>query len=151
MRSMHHTFFIILTAIFSLSSFGLSQAQAASDSVSVFHRDEKVVVVINEWASSQPRLPLLIQAIAPGESNFRIASRDGSFKGSCAYGQRGATCNFTFTPSKVVEFASSVRAVRAHMAIESEDAEVYFESSVADVFRLKIKSGILTVYASKRQ
>lgn len=130
---------------------GTSIAQAASDSVAVFHRPEKVIVLINE--QHQGRLQSFMDHLDV-QTDLDIQSLDGSVILSCGRRPDVASCTFTFYPSDLVRVgnkAADVAVPLTEMSLpELGNFEMSFESSREDKMTLQIQEGVLKVQASKR-
>lgn len=126
--------------------FGLS-TQAASDSVGVFHRPEKVIVLMTEIGSAT-RLKNFIQAVSD-EAGFTWLSADESLKIQCAYETSKASCTFRLLPSSSV-IISDKRASAEIADFPAKDVNFRFESSQKDVFELEVHEQNLKLTAAKR-
>lgn len=138
-----------LRLTFLLMFLAFSSAQAASDSVAVFHRPEKVMVLLKEWGSAG-RLQQFLDAVGAQEG-WQWFSPDESVKIECARAAAEAGCNIRLLPSDSVRISG--RAV--HAQIHTGDFvgtsyEMSFESSREDRFHLKIDDQGLQVWAGKR-
>lgn len=119
---------------------------AARDSVAVFHRPEKVVVLINESGAAS-RLQQLLKAFGP-ELDLLWENADQSIRFNCGRNEKAATCTIRLLPSasvlvepkKVAGWASGVAA---------RDLELSWESSRFNRFTVKIENGNLTVHGQK--
>ncbi len=128
-------------------------ALAAQDSVGVFHRPEKVIVLINEIGEAA-RLQNFMTNLNEGISLQKI-SDDKTIKFICKRTQSEASCTFTFLPGEKVEIGN--RTLAAHTTLEdlkiesAEDFSASFESSRGDKFTLEIADGSINFYANKKQ
>ena len=139
--------FIFITMTL-LASF---PAWSASDSVGVFLRAEKVVVLTKEL--SHNRLTGFMDAFHAGEKLFMDATTDG-FKVVCRRDETKAACTFSFFPSPFVTIGP--KRLQAEIPIQSLGTEVpsdfamTFESSREDRCILELNNGSLKVLATKR-
>ena len=144
---MKNTLTLLFTLILSTSTF------AASDSIGVFHRPEKVLVLINERGSNA-RLQEMMNAFGIGDT-LQAITADETVKISCAREESLASCTFRFLPGKDVTISGKTvqaKALMTDLKLEtSESFEMYFESSMADKFLLKVENGLLTISAGKKQ
>ncbi|MEA9354567.1 hypothetical protein SHI21_00025 [Bacteriovorax sp. PP10] len=134
-----------------LATFITHSAIAASDSVAVFHRPEKVVVLINE-AGESGRLHDLMNALGK-ENSFIAQSADESIKIQCGRITDAASCTFRFFPGTgilISEKSLKARTLLTNLGLESENFEMLFESSREDKFVLKIIDGNINFFASKK-
>ena len=135
-----------------LTLFTAVFAQASLDSVGVFHRPEKVVVLINEDYRSS-RLSQLMDALGLGDS-ARVISQDGSVKMDCGRNAQAATCTFRFFPSDLVNIGDkNVEALVSVQDLQISSAQNYdmtFESSMQDRFVVQISEGKMHFFANKR-
>lgn len=130
---------------------GFSVAQAAQDSVAVFLRADKVVVLINEQYNG--RLQSFMNHLGVG-TDLEALSVDQGMKLSCGRRTDAATCTFRFNPSALVKIEDKSIQAQASLADLNlpivSDFEMSFESSREDKMTLKIQNGVLEVKASKR-
>ena len=159
------THFILTTIGVLLSTFASSFAQAGTglDSVGVFYKEDKVVVLINEDRGA-PRLNSFFEALGargllaePGRYIF--VSKDDGVRIQCARGEITATCTFRFLPSSANLIAD--RTVESHLSSEEllgtapvatiEDFEMSFSSSMKDRFLLRLTENGLAVTGSKKK
>lgn len=129
---MKHIIFSLLIGSF------VQTAQAGQDSVGVFYRPEKVVILINE-AQGAPRLQGLMEALG-AQDTLVYQSADESLRIQCGRQPNAATCTF-----RVLQGVSSTIAPRrAEAFIPVSDLPVFapyemtFESSMQDRFTLKV-------------
>ncbi|UXR65158.1 hypothetical protein EZJ49_02710 [Bdellovibrio bacteriovorus] len=134
--------------LFFLGMMTSAQVFAAADSVAVFHRAEKVGVLLNERAA-YGRIQQFMDAMG-AESRFRWLTADESVKIECAREDVRATCTIRFLPSEVV--AIQGRSVKAFVATNDfpQMFEMTFESSMEDRFILKAGPEGLWLWAGKR-
>lgn len=139
---------VILSLLVLISA---SFAQAAADSVAVFHRPEKVVVLINE--QYQGRLQGFMDHFDV-QNDLDVEAIDGSVLVRCGRKVDAASCTLTFYPSKQVRVGNktldaAIPLIEMNLP-EVENFEMSFESSREDKMTLKIQDGVLKVQASKR-
>ncbi|MBS1970971.1 MAG: hypothetical protein JSU04_11725 [Bdellovibrionales bacterium] len=127
-------------------------AFAASDSVAVFHKPNKVVVLVNT-RQGDLRLEQFVDMLG-GQGSLVAATSDGSIRIKCGVGDTSASCTFGFAPSAHVTIMP--KSVKAQISLRdlnlpaSEDYWTEFESSQGDKFILEIRAGELVLTASKR-
>lgn len=122
-------------------------ANAAADSVGVFHRAEKVVVLINE-SGAQSRLQGFMDHLGAGEK-FVWQSADEGIRLQCARRSSEASCTFRFLPSVDVQIGE--RDVHATMpSAQQADFVMAFESSQGDRFELQSNGESYIIWASKK-
>lgn len=130
-----------------------SAAMAQSDSVGVFHRPEKVIILINEGNQGTSRLSDMMDFLKVGD-NFQVFSPDQNIKISCARGNGAATCTFRFFPGQDVLISPKnleASTALSGLSLKTEGSfELYFESSMEDKFLLSIVDGHIHFSASKR-
>ena len=135
--------------LFLILPFSISNA--AQDSVAVFHRAEKVVVLINE--QNQGRLQAFMDHVGD-DTDTLIETPDQSMRLNCGRKYDAASCTFRFLPSafvKIEEKTLHAHATLAELSLpELEHFEMTFESSREDKMTLRIQHGVLEVVASKR-
>lgn len=140
--------------LFSGFIFNSFLAQAAQDHVGVFHRMEKVIVLINEPAGG--RLDQMLEALNHRTNDYKIKwlSSDGTFKLSCGRGDNITGCTIRFLPTSNI--AIGPRDVTLEIDLHdlgifsSENFEMYFESAQQDKFTMSIQNNVLRIYATKR-
>ena len=140
---------MMIAALISLGSFS---AVAAADSVGVFLRPEKVVVLINE-RGMDGRLHQFMNQMGAG-SELQVLSSDGSLKIECGRKTDAVSCTFRFFPSENTEIGqrfvkSEFAAAELPQALPTS-FEMTFESSREDLFVLKAGGGSLSLFAKKR-
>lgn len=139
---------IALSVLFSLSS----QAMAALDSVGVFHRPEKVIVLINERGEGG-RLQTMMNYFEAGET-LALISPDQNIKIVCGRSVEAATCTFRFFPGK--DIVIGLRNLEASSTLRElgltalDDFDFSFESSMQDKFLLQVSNGKIIFSASKK-
>jgi hypothetical protein len=134
-----------------LATFITHSAFASSDSIAVFHRPEKIVILINEVGESG-RLHDLMNAFGK-ENSFVAQSAEDSIKIQCGRVPDAASCTFRFFPGagiQITEKSVKARTLLANLGLESENFEMFFESSREDKFVLKVIDGNINFFASKR-
>jgi hypothetical protein len=126
---------MLLSLLFSLVSF------AAADSVAVFHRPEKVVVLLNEYRQ-QGRLHSLMQAWGEEKELFWQAEE---LYVSCARAKAGITCTLRLLPAgnarieakdsfwegngPAKDFAVSFESSRGHgLEFSSQGGRIFFHA-----------------------
>ena len=137
-----------------LTIFTSSIAMAQSDSVGVFHRPEKVIVLINEGnQQATTRLSDMMDFLGV-DSRFEALSSDQNIKITCARAYGAASCTFRFFPGKNSEITTKkleASATLSDLNLQAEGSfEFYFESSMEDKFLLKIVDGNVAFSASKK-
>lgn len=142
---MKKLFFLISSLLIS------SQLYAASDSVAVFHRPEKVAVLVNERGPG--RLQALMDNLGAGESLHVINNTD-TVMITCGRNIEAASCTFSFLEGKDVLIESRKMSALARLEdleIESSEAfETSFESSMEDKFAISVNEGVIHFSASKK-
>lgn len=156
----------ITTIIFSIVSSASFAAHASGlDSVGVFYKDEKVVILINEEQGA-PRLQAFFNALEARDllskppqtlDRYIFLSSDKTARIQCARADHAATCTFRFLPSELAQIAN--RRIEALIpAIEifgtsapayADDFEMIFESSMKDRFKLKLSDEGLRIEGEK--
>lgn len=125
------------------------QAQAPADSVGVFHKPDKVIVLLNE-RGAYGRIQQFMDLIGDEDSLYWL-SADESVKLQCARTNLEASCTFRFLPSALVEISG--RGVRAFVTAEDlnkSDFEMTFQSSMEDRLVMKMTAEGLSFWAGKR-
>ncbi len=142
---MKNLFFLISSLLLS------SQLYAASDSVAVFHRPEKVAVLVNERGDG--RLQALMNNLGAGESLHVINNTD-TVMITCGRNIEAASCTFSFLEGKDVLIEARKMSAMARLKdLEIESSEVFetsFESSMEDKFSISVKNGEIHFAASKK-
>jgi hypothetical protein len=140
---------IFAICLFLILPFSISNA--AQDSVAVFHRAEKVVVLINE--QNQGRLQAFMDHVGD-DTDTLIETPDQSIRLNCGRKYDAASCTFSFLPStfvKIEDKSLQARATLSELSLpELEHFEMSFESSREDKMTLRIQDGVLEIIASKR-
>ncbi|AUN96743.1 hypothetical protein DOM21_18090 [Bacteriovorax stolpii] len=141
--------------MFSLLALLISApVMAASDSVGVFYRPEKVVVLVNE-RGEEADLQNLIRRLGAGKNSFQSISQDKTIKVVCGKSEIEASCTFTFFPGSNVTINSN-RSVEAQTTLEDlgialvDDISVGYESSMGDKFTLEVANGNIHFLGSKK-
>lgn len=132
-------------------------ALASLDSVGVFHRPEKVVVLVSERGANT-RLMNWMNAWS-SERSFEILSEDESIRIQCGTNELlTTTCTFRLLPSRFVsiEKGSSGKTADFDISLQNINREplvhefsMSFESSENHRFQISIENGILKALASK--
>ncbi|MGZ3711167.1 MAG: hypothetical protein ACXVBE_05395 [Bdellovibrionota bacterium] len=128
-----------------------TSAPAASDSVAVFHRPEKVAILVNERGRNG-RIQQFMNAWGVQDEIF-WQSADESFRINCGRTETGATCNFRLLPSAQVEIKQKESTGHAQWkgtGPTPADVHFTFESSRENFFEFTSKGGELTIYTRKR-
>lgn len=126
---------------------------AASDSVGVFYRPEKVIVLVNE-RGEEADLQNLIRRLGEGKDTFQAISQDKTIKVVCGKSTEAASCTFSFFPGENVSIGN--RAVEAHTTLKDlgislvDDISVGYESSMGDKFTLEVENGNIHFYGNKK-
>jgi|GEM_PF-2667568 hypothetical protein len=137
-----------LILLFSVQTF------AAADSVAVFHRAEKVVVLINDQGANS-RLQQFMNALG-ADSKVQVESNESGIRVQCSRAADTASCTFAFFPSENVRIApknldaSTTLVDLGLKAISAEGFETSFESSREDRFTVKFNEHFIFFAASKR-
>ncbi len=140
----------VVALIFTL--FTTVFAQASLDSVGVFHRPERVVVLINEDSRSS-RLKEMMQVLSLPERT-ELLSADGSIKIDCGRNNQTASCTFRFLPSQIVSIGE--KNVQAKIDLQDLNISsqgsfsIEFESSMQDRFVMQVSESTAHFFASKR-
>ncbi|MBC7713761.1 MAG: hypothetical protein H7177_10510 [Rhizobacter sp.] len=143
---MKNILLIITTLIFS------TQAMATSDSVAVFHRPEKVTVLINERGESSRLQDMMSNFNA--DKYIHTITADQKVMITCGRNIEAASCTFTFYQSPevvIAERSMTAQASLADLEMEStQNFEINFESSMNDKFSLEVKDGNIFFKSSKK-
>jgi hypothetical protein len=124
---------------------------SASDSVAVFHRPEKVAILVNERGHNG-RIQQFMNAWGAKDELFWQSS-DESFRLNCGRSETGATCNFRLLPSPSVEIRAKESLGKAQWTGEGAvpaDVHFSFESSRENYFEFTSHIGELTIFTRKR-
>lgn len=134
---------------------------ASWDSVAVFHRPDKVIVLINEDATQAMESSRLQKFMGLFEraGSVRFLSRSGEIKITCGHDQRTAGCTFRFFPGAQVKVAG--KSVEGELAIQeledlglnaqkAEGFDISFLNSNGDQFRLYIFGGKIFFLGHKK-
>lgn len=139
--------FIISTLLLSSSTF------AASDSVAVFHRPEKVAVLVNE-RGEYSRLQSLMTNLAGTDDKIHVINDSDTVVITCGRNTEAASCTFSFLQGKDVLIESRKMSASARLSelglAGSEDFETSFESSMQDKFSITVKDGFIFFNSSKK-
>lgn len=121
-------------------------AYAANDSVAVFLRPEKSVILINERGADS-RLQRLIKAFGP-DKELLWESPDKVIRLNCARNDSAATCTIRLLPSINVQIEN--KRVFARAPIEGvSDLDLTWESSRYNRFNLRIAYGSIDLTGQK--
>lgn len=137
--------------VFTAILLSLSTSFAAQDSVAVFYRPEKVIVLLNEKQGA-PRLQKFMDAIG-AEGSFVYESTDKALRINCARNDFESTCTFRILSESnmgkigVKRAEAFVPATDIHV---QSDYEMTFESSMGDRFHLKLNSKGLWYLGNKK-
>lgn len=151
---------IVLLAL--LQSVGVSEAVAAKwDSVGVFLRPQKSVILINEsransWPGSKIHQLMDVMNVA---TDFAFLSQDESIKLSCGRNVNAAICTFRFYPSSGVRILG--KEVEAKIALSDLELAGFrtvgvgalnleFQNSNGDVVMILGDSSHLVITGRKR-
>lgn len=138
-------FFKVFAVIFFLGS--MASAQNARDSVGVFHRPEKVVVLVTERFGNG-RLENFMNAVTADDTLF-LKSQDESIHIRCGKSPKESSCTFRFHPSDSVQVGE--KNVHAFLPSATQGLyEAIFESSMGDKFILKVTEQGLEFWAGKK-
>lgn len=124
---------------------------AATDHVGVFHRMDKVIILINE-PTGGPLDHIISKLGLLGENKW--LSEDGSFKMSCGKDPGRIGCTIRLLPSDDISIGERDAVMQISLnqigVSYSESFEIAFESSRKDKFIFSLSNGILRIYATKR-
>lgn len=138
---------LVLVCLVSVSAW------AQRDSVGVFYRPEKTVVLVTENFHRSQRLLAMMQTLG-AENRLLLISSDNSLKIDCGANLEVASCTFRFFPSEAVEIGNKNVEALINLTdlgvAQAADYEMIFESSMADRFILKIEKAQIYLYAHKR-
>ena len=124
--------------LFNLPAFG------GFDSVGIFHRPEKVIVLINEIGEGE-RLQTMMNYFEVGET-MSMVSTDNSISILCKRRINTASCTFIFLPGKNTFIGT--RTLEASVCLDElgatiiDDFDMSFESSLKDKFIMNVTNGI---------
>lgn len=127
-----------------------TQSHAAADSVAVFHRPEKVAILVNERGRNG-RIQQFFNAWGIERELF-WENEDQSFRINCGRSEAGATCNFRLLPSAQVQIHAKESLGQAQFTGANTPTDVHFsfESSRGNYFEFRSVNGLLTIYTRKR-
>lgn len=128
---------MLFSILFSLAAF------AASDSVAVFHRPEKVVVLLNEYGP-QGRLHSMMDAWGAGKELFWQAEE---FYVNCARAKSGVTCTLRLLPTGNARIEAKDSFWEGKGA--SADFSITFESSRGHGLEFSSQGGRLSFHARR--
>ncbi len=140
-------FFVL--AIFSIQLLS-TNASASRDSVAIFHRPNKVVILLNE-KNGAPRLHALMKSLG-ADQNFVYESYDRNLRIKCARNEEESTCTFAVETGGLGTIGNK-RVDALIPAIElniQNDYSMHFESSMQDKFRVIINSDGLEFVGTKK-
>lgn len=126
-------------------------AFSASDSVAVFHRPEKVAILINE-RGRHGRIQQFMNAWGIEHEIF-WENAEKNFRINCGRSETGATCNFRLLPGAGVEIKEKESLGKARWDREGAvpaDVQFSFESSRENYFQFTSVNGEFTIYTKKR-
>jgi len=132
-----------------LFAFFLLPAFAVNDSVAVFLRPEKSVILINERGADS-RLQNLFSALN-ADTDLLWESEDKSIRLNCGRNETAATCTIRLLPSQRVSIeARRVLASAELRGIQNpKNAELTWESSRFNRFTVKIFNGRIELIGQK--
>lgn len=134
-----------LTLLTLLSSFSF----AATDSVAVFHRPDKVVVLVKE-ATPQGRIGQFMDALSAG-NQISWTSPGESVRLNCGRSAVEAVCTFRFLPGPEVRIGNKeLAAFTSGEGLQKTPYEMAFISSREDQFFLKMDERGLLFNARKK-
>lgn len=140
--------FVIGLCLFAFSF----QSWAARDSVAVFHRPEKVVVLVNE-SGRNSRLQNWFNNFGI-QTDIYVTSSDKSININCGRNETAVTCNFRFLPSELNTFGERLvdsETTLADLQLSPQaDSEISFESDRQDRFTITIANGRIHFHAEKK-
>ncbi len=138
-----------VSVVFAL--FISSSAFAANDSLGIFFRPEKTVIMITQ-NGVQSRLQKWLKYIS-AKQDAQILSADGSFKMDCIRDVSIAKCQIRLLPSSLVQL--NEKKIQVHIPLKdlglsnAGPIEVPFESSNGDRLDLVVSDGTLHLYGGK--
>ena len=128
------------------------QAMAAADSVAIFHKPQKVVVLITELGEGE-RLQTMMNYFELGQT-MMVTNAEGSIKLTCGRKQHSASCTFSFIPgpnSTIENRTLWASATLSELGLTSlDDIEITFKSSNLDKFTLNVSGDHVTFTAAKK-
>lgn len=144
---------------------GFSAYASGLDSVGVFYKDDKVVILVNEEQGA-PRLQAFFNALEARDllskppqtlDRYIFLSSDQTARIQCARANHAATCTFRFLPSEFAQLANrrvealipAIEIFGTHMPAYADDFEMVFESSMKDRFKLKLSDEGLRIEGEK--
>lgn len=139
---------IVLSVMLSTSI----QAMAANDSVGVFHKPKKVIVLINELGEGE-RLQTMMNYFELGQT-LNVSNTGENIKLACKRQIAVASCTFTFTPGNNVVIEPKI--LKAHSTLSElgltsmDDIEISFQSSNLDKFTLTVSGDVISFVAHKK-
>lgn len=138
-----------VTIFFAIVIGAISSKAFAWDSVAVFYKPEKVLVLVNE-SGREGRLKSLMKLFGP-ENEILKVSEDQSFKMDCGKNATAASCTFRFLRAGDVRLFKRGAEGHAKMSgLISEEKDYFvFENSNGDRFWIRVKNDHITFRASK--
>lgn len=122
-------------------------AYAAKDSVALFLRPEKSVILINERGANS-RLQHLIQAFGP-EKELLWESEDKNFRFNCARDESKAECTISLLQSGGVLIAKKEVMAAANILRQTTDVSLEWASSRENRVTIEIFKGNLRIHGTK--
>ena len=140
-------FLALLISLMSFSAF------AQQDSVAVFYRPERVVILINERFEQGNRLNDFLDQIGAGES-FDVITTDKTINISCYRGTMGSSCTFKFMPGNGIVIQDRSVTVKTTLnTLKLTDVppfKMHFRGSMNDKFDLVItEDGGVQIFGAK--
>lgn len=137
--------------IFAFSLFFSVLCSAASDSVGVFHRPDKVIILISD--NMNGRLFNFLVA-----ANFVVGTpwetQNSDFRISCGMNPFKVGCTLVLKPSERVMIGErdvNFQTSLSDFGSKSQDVlSVDFESSMQDKLALSLDEGVMSLYATKK-
>lgn len=129
-----------------------STSYANKDSVGVFYKPEKVIVLVNEKRGA-PRLNGFMNAVGAGDS-FVYETDDKTFRINCGRNIEESTCTFRLLNGSKI---GQIQTRRVEAFIPASEIKVhanykmYFESSMGDKFLLETTEQGISYTGSKKQ
>lgn len=129
--------------------FSSLSVAAPADSVAVFHRPEKVVILVNEQGS-HGRIQRMMNAWR-AERDLYWHTEDGALMINCGRNLEAASCTFRLQPGPNVAIGEKEAAGHALITEETvEDIHISFTSSRDNFFELTVDKGELSLHTKKR-
>lgn len=143
-----------MKTIILLTTLLLSQlALASQDSVAVFYRPEKVIVLINERIQAGVRLQEFMNHFGATDS-FMASNDDESIVITCGQSSTSSSCKFIFTPAQDVVIKDRTVTVKTSLRNfnlnNNGEFKMEFASSMNDKFFFTVSAdGDITMTGSK--